>query len=507
MLARNGAAQVHRQARDAVGNHPHPLHVRRDARIQHRPGVKVRVARVPIDGGLGPVLFEHRAEAPDERHEFLGRDRDVLDERQDAARPGKALEDLDGALAHLPKIFLFLRVVRVDGPERQPQFIHHQAANAGDEGFVLGPAVGELLHQQDRVGLFRQELLRDNPLRSDDVQKVPLHDLARARPETQNVMDRLARLLQVREPEEHAGPLARFRHDAQARLDDDGQRPFGTHDEARQVQPPVAHGLEEVVTGAVLARVRLVSADEVGVLRDEPARPRRDLSEQVAARFRLRRPCALEGHRFQPHLGPIREHHVQVRHVLLRRAVPHVARPGGVAAEVAPDGAKRFARRVGPEHQSARGQRLVHLSGDGAGLNAHDFPLRVDLQDAVHVLRKVQDDAAPERLAREARPGAACDDRHAEFARDPHRRRHVRRVLRHDDGERHDAVDAGGRRIGRQADPVRQHVAADLPVKRLPDSFGKRAVVLSLGQSSPRLIPIRPGHSIQRSPGKQSERG
>ena len=423
--------------------------------------MEVRIARVAVDGSLHPVPAADFPDAADVLDQPVGRHRDVLDERRDALRPGQALENLHGALADQPQPLLLGRVVRLDAAERQPQVVDHALAHAADERLVLRARIGELLDQQDRVGLGRQVLLGDRPVGPDDVQEPPLHDFAGGGAEVEDGADGLAGLLQVREPEEQARALARLLDHADGRLDHDGQRPLAAGHEAREVEPAAVQHVEQVVAGAVLAGVRPVGADEVGVHVQDLPRARDDAAKQVAAvgEFAVRRTVGL--HALQPHLRPVGQDHVEGRHVLAERAVPDAAGARRVVPQVAADGAERFAGRVRPQHQAVRRKGLVDLAGDGARLDADAPAGDVHRQDAIHIFREVDDDAAAEGLPGQARPRPAGGHGDAQAGGCADGLGHVVGRLRHHDRQRRDAVDARRRRVRRPAEPVGQHVALD----------------------------------------------
>ena len=90
----------------------------------------------------------------------------------------------------------------------------------------------------------------------------------------------------------------------------------------------------------------------------------------------------------------------------------------------------------------------VQLVEHEAGLDPAAPVLDVELEQAVHVARAVDDEPAVDGLAALRGAAAAAGDRHAELARGGQARAHVVGVARAGDRERHHLVD---RRVGRVA--------------------------------------------------------
>ena len=148
---------------------------------------------------------------------------------------------------------------------------------------------------------------------------------------------------------------------------------------------------------------------------------------------------------------------------LARLAVLDAAQAAGVGAQVATDRAHLVARGVRRVEQALGGDGGLEMGVDDARLDDRDEVLAVDLEDLVHRgedHRQAALDAGG--ATRQARPGAAGDDRDPEFGSDPDEVRDFRRGGREDDGPREPGPEIGRLvvavplavdRVGEQPDP------------------------------------------------------
>ena len=136
------------------------------------------------------------------------------------------------------------------------------------------------------------------------------------------------------------------------------------------------------------------------------------------------------------------EHDLEAGHVVRRNAVGERVRAAGVLGDVAAQGARLLAGRIRDEMQSVRRGGGGEMQIDHAGLHDGAEVRGVDLDDAGHP-RERHDDAAldGDRSAREARAGAARDDRHRVFVAEPREGRDIRRAFRQDHRVRRRRVD------------------------------------------------------------------
>jgi hypothetical protein len=105
----------------------------------------------------------------------------------------------------------------------------------------------------------------------------------------------------------------------------------------------------------------------------------------------------------------------------------------------------------GPIFAPCRLQHPVELSADHARLRAHPAPFVLHAGGAP-VVRDVDEDAAADRLAGQARACCAERDRDAALAAESEDGPYLLCALRAHDDAGDEAVDAGVRRVGRQVD-------------------------------------------------------
>jgi hypothetical protein len=115
---------------------------------------------------------------------------------------------------------------------------------------------------------------------------------------------------------------------------------------------------------------------------------------------------------------------------------------------------------------------VLQLVADHAGLDARPLVLGVDLEDPVHVLRKVEDDGDVRALPDEARTAAARQHRGTVAATRFQRRDDIVDGAREDDADRHLAVDGEVVRVQRAAAGVEPDLAFYLPRELLPERAG-----------------------------------
>ena len=115
-------------------------------------------------------------------------------------------------------------------------------------------------------------------------------------------------------------------------------------------------------------------------------------------------------------------------------------------------------------------------------LDARPALAGVDFEHAIEVLRAVENDTRPDRLAGLRRAAAPRRDRHAELGAHPHGGHHVVRRRGKRDHERHDLVDAGVGRVERPAEAIEPHVVR-------ADRLGEGLVQRTAGRSlAPRPV-------------------
>ncbi len=115
--------------------------------------------------------------------------------------------------------------------------------------------------------------------------------------------------------------------------------------------------------------------------------------------------------------------------------------------------------------------RVAQVVQDCARLHASRLRGRVELENAVEVLRRVEDNGDVAALAGEARPRSASQNRSAEAAAQCQRFQDVVAIARHNDTDRHLAVVRGVRCIERAASGVEADFAANTLLQLAREAF------------------------------------
>ena len=257
----------------------------------------------------------------------------------------------------------------------------------------------------------------------------------------------------------------RQRHKVEARLDDQAQGAFRTDDQLREVERRILRGRGRPDEG-----VEVVAADAPQDLRIAPVDlrrvpPRQPADGPVARPLQGRRGAggvqvtAVE--RPQVRQRAVGERHVQIEDMVDRLAVQHRPRAARVVGDHPADGGAAGGGDVRCEPQPVRGKLRVQLVEHDARLDPRPALLDVHLQKAVEVLRGVQLQPRPDRLAGLRRAAAAGGDGTPVRPGAFNGGQHV--VARADDGdaERLDPVDARVGRVQRARDHVEAHLASE----------------------------------------------
>ncbi len=152
-----------------------------------------------------------------------------------------------------------------------------------------------------------------------------------------------------------------------------------------------------------------------------------------------------------------------------------VADRTGAARVVAGHAAQRRLRTGGDIHrvpESRRPQMCIQVIEHDAGLHPCGARLGVDLDDAIQMARRVDDECGTDRLTALRRAATARQHRHPGFGGNGDGRRDVVLGLGHHDAERQDLVDRSVRRVAPAARGVEEHIAPDLAGKATGDGIG-----------------------------------
>ncbi len=181
---------------------------------------------------------------------------------------------------------------------------------------------------------------------------------------------------------------------------------------------PRSHHSRDGVAGSLERREEGQQGGARGRRGAEPDRRLRDDAEgALRADEELRQ--AVAGHVLDvlaagPDHDPVGHDDLETQRPVARLAVLHAAETAGVRAEVAADRADLVARRIGAVEQAFRGDRILEVRVDDAGLDDGDEVVVIDLEDLRHPRERDRQRALdPGRAARQARSGAPWHDRHA----------------------------------------------------------------------------------------------
>ena len=238
----------------------------------------------------------------------------------------------------------------------------------------------------------------------------------------------------------------------------DHARAFCPDQRFRHVKSVFRQQLIEVVAGDAPGNLRILRADQAGVLiADVP-----QLGINFAAAPALRNDgieFGLAGDGAHCHLRAVVEQDAQLDDVVDRFSGQQGMRAAGIVSDHSAERAAAVRGGIGAERQLMFLRAVAQRIQNDAGLDAREFSGRVDLQNLVHVLREVQNHGDVAGLPGEARAGAARQDRRAEFPARGHRRDHIVVIARNHEANRNLAVIRAVGGIQRAASAVEAHLA------------------------------------------------
>ena len=260
----------------------------------------------------------------------------------------------------------------------------------------------------------------------------------------------------------YQAPERRTGHQAKLGFQYGRARALGSHQRAGDMKSVFGKQLVEVVAGDAPRNARVLLPDERRI----------SIANLLQARINLPLPStgrddALQiGVRGFPHrhFGAVVQHDTERVDVVDGFPAHQRVHAAGVVADHAAERAPAVRRRIGSERQVVPLRRIAQSIEYDAGLHARDERLRIQMDQPVHVLRKIEDDRHVAELAGQARASAARQDRRAQFATGGQRGFHVCVIERNDEAYGNVPV---VRRIGRvkRARPiVKAHFTAnDIP--------------------------------------------
>ena len=161
----------------------------------------------------------------------------------------------------------------------------------------------------------------------------------------------------------------------------------------------------------------------------------------------------------------IGQHHLLLEHVVDRLAVEHRARAARIVGHHAADRGAAGGRDVGREPEAVRLELRVQLVEHDARLDARPALLDVQLQNAIEILRGVDDDPGADGLAGLRRAAATHRQRTAMLRTDSDDADQIFARPRQDDPCRLDLIDAGVGGIERAGDAIETDLAGGVAFK------------------------------------------
>ena len=320
--------------------------------------------------------------------------------------------------------------------------------------------VGAELHQQ-HAAPGRQQIEIGRALRAQAIDHRALEAFEADRRELENLRHVVGGLERVGIAEPDERPVLRAVNQRHLGFEDDGARAFAADQGARDVKSVLGQQLVEVVAGDTARDPGKLRANAIRMPVAKRPQPRVDLAAAAALPHdgvELR--VARRAHR---QFGAVVEEDPQLLDVVDGLPGQQRVRAAGVVADHAAERAAAVRRRIRTERELVRlgaaPQRVEH----DTRLDAREPAFRIDLQNAVHVLREVEDHRDVAALAGEAGAGAARQNRRAESPARRDRGRDVFGIARHDEADRNLAVVRGVGRVQRAA----ARVEADFPAHRL----------------------------------------
>ena len=435
MLARKRSAQLEHEIRRLVEERAERADPGLALQVEVPPRVHAALAVVAVQRAVVVVLLRDLAQAAEILAEALGRHRRVLPALVRVRLSRDERRRAEPCLAHLPDVLLLLGIVEELHALRR---------------------IGSLLQLRDEVVRLRIGLLLVLPAELDDEPALPLgHQLDvlgmhadRLHVLDQDVVDALetGRLvlehlqhvvgcLVLAVPAEHEqGAVLRAVDQVHGRLEHGHAGSLRAGERGGDVEPLLGKEIVEVVAGDPARDVRVPLANQIGVPVGQISQARVDV--RVAGR------SLADG---QP--ASVIQQHLELVDVLgqARAETGELRHDRTDAAGVVPDHPAERAvivrRRIRPERQLmvALG-RLPQVVEDQPGLHARELPFRVEVEDAVQVLREIEHDGDVAALAGEARAAPARKERRFVLPADADSLDDVVERARNDDADRQLAV-------------------------------------------------------------------
>ena len=272
------------------------------------------------------------------------------------------------------------------------------------------------------------------------------------------MLRRRHRVAEGREMADAERLFAQHRRQLQRDLLADGERALRADQQRRQiVRRAVRRERVDIIAADPARHVRETGADLLGLAGAELQQAAGEGGKALLVRGQRRRP--LDGR--EARLAAVRHQRVDGLEIVAHHAVADRARAAAIIRRHAPERRPRAGRDVDRKPQAGDFERAVQLVEHQARLDNGRRALRIDAQDFIEMLGKIDDDRCIDRLPALRGPAAPRQHRHALLAGDGQHRFDILKALRHDDAEREHLIDRGVCGIASAVETGDEHVALD----------------------------------------------
>ncbi|MCY1502907.1 hypothetical protein D9M68_370170 [compost metagenome] len=269
----------------------------------------------------------------------------------------------------------------------------------------LGFVIAGVLHQVDagdlRLALGMREVVAHripDDVAHRQVQHLGVDRLDRGRPPGHQCLGVTQRGLEAGVFDIDQCRELRNRQHIQLGLGNKGQRALGPAEHRVEVETPaLVADMDQVVTGQAAVELGEPRLDVVSATAMDLVYQPVHFADPVIARLDPLQFGIVEGLGFPE--GAIEQHRAQLQHVIAGLAVEAGALAAGVGVDHAANGGAVAGRQLRCEEQAMGLERGIQLVLDHPALYPHPALLGVDLEDPVHVLGAVDDQAIGQRLA------------------------------------------------------------------------------------------------------------
>ncbi len=264
--------------------------------------------------------------------------------------------------------------------------------------------------------------------------------------------------------------MRRARHQPHGGLQHGDASPFRAHQSPRHVEAVLGQQMGKVVARDAAGDVRIALPDQRRIAVAQLAQPAVDLASPAAGADDA--PQLLLARGADPQPQALIGEDLQLLDVVVRLAGHHRVHAAGVVADHAAESAVVVGGRIGTEGQTVRLGRVAQDVEHETGLDARAPCLRVQLHDAIQILREIQHHRHVAALAGEA--GAASPRQHGRAVAPADRERldDVLDGARDHDADRQMPVVRGVGGVEGAAAGVEAHLARDGAAQIGGEGFG-----------------------------------